>query len=157
MEERRTRRLARLRRQKSRLRTETVAAGDGAQVVEQTGGLRFFLNRTSHIEKAPSIGPRTATMLETIGIHTVEDLMNMPAERISKMLNHRRMTPQVIQQWQQQSRMMRQVPEICAVTMPGSLSRAASPRPKIWLQGTPQVCSRLLSRSPWSKRRRAAA
>ncbi len=71
-------------------------------------------------------------MLEAIGIHTVEDLMNMTAERISKMLNHRRMTPQVIQQWQQQSRMMCQVPELrghdaqilvaCGVTSPEDLA-----------------------------------
>jgi nucleotidyltransferase/DNA polymerase involved in DNA repair len=83
VEERRARRLARRRRQTSRLRTATVQDSDSAEAVEQSGGLRFFLNRVSHIEKAPSIGPRTASMLESIGIHTVEDLMNMTPERIS--------------------------------------------------------------------------
>lgn len=132
VEERRARRLARRRRQTSRLRTATAQDNDGAEAVEQSGGLRFFLNRVSHIEKAPSIGPRTASMLEAIGIHTVEDLMNMTPERISEMLNHRRLTPSIIQQWQQQSRMMCQVPELrghdaqilvaCGITTPEDLA-----------------------------------
>ena len=130
--ERRARRLERRRRQTSRLRTEIPDTGEASEAVEQTGGLRFFLSRTSHIEKAPSIGPRTATMLEAIGIHTVEDLMSMTPERISEKLSHRRMTPQIIQQWQHQSRMMCQVPELrghdsqilvaCGITTPEELA-----------------------------------
>ncbi len=134
VEERRARRLARRRRQTSRLRTETIVAeGEQAEVAERSGGLRFFLNRTSNIEKAPSIGPRTAQMLEAIGIRTVEDLMNMTPERISEKLSHRRMTPQVIQQWQHQSRLVCQIPELrghdaqilvaCGITTPEELAR----------------------------------
>lgn len=134
VEERRARRLARRRRQTSRLRTDTIVAeGEGAEVAERSGGLRFFLNRTSNIDKAPSIGPRTAQMLEAIGIRTVEDLMNMTPERISEKLSHRRMTPQVIQQWQHQARLVCQIPELrghdaqilvaCGITTPEELSR----------------------------------
>lgn len=36
----------------------------------------------------------------------------MTAERISEKLNLRRMTPQIIQQWQHQSRLVCQVPEL---------------------------------------------
>ncbi|MEJ7591496.1 MAG: DUF4332 domain-containing protein [Planctomycetaceae bacterium] len=133
VEERRARRLARRSRQASRLRTDTIEAeGDENEVADRSGGLRFFLNRTSKIEKAPSIGPRTAQMLEAIGIRTVEDLLNMPAERISEKLCHRRLTPQVIQQWQHQSRMLCQVPELrghdaqilvaCGITTPEGLA-----------------------------------
>lgn len=133
VEERRAQRLARRRRQTSRLRTETIEAeGDASEVVERSGGLRFFLNRTSNIEKAPSIGPRTVQMLEAIGIRTVEDLMNMTAQRISEKLAHRRLTPQVIQQWQHQSRLMCQIPELrghdaqilvaCGITTPEGLA-----------------------------------
>jgi ABC-type Mn2+/Zn2+ transport system ATPase subunit/nucleotidyltransferase/DNA polymerase involved in DNA repair len=130
--ERRARRLERRRRQSSRLRTERPEQSEESDAVEQTGGLRFFLNRTSHIEKAPSIGPRTASKLEAIGIHTVEDLMSMTAERISEKLSHRRMTAEVIQQWQHQSRLMCQVPELrghdaqilvaCGITTPEDLA-----------------------------------
>ncbi len=133
VEERRARRLARRRRQTARLRTETIESeGDTSEIAEQAGGLRFFLTRTSHIERAPSIGPRTAQMLESIGIHTVEELMSVTAERISEKLSHRRMTPQVIQQWQHQSRMMCQIPELrshdaqilvaCGITTPEGLA-----------------------------------
>lgn len=133
VEERRAKRLARRRRQTSRLRTETIeAGGEASEVAERSGGLRFFLNRTSTIDKAPSIGPRTAQMLEAIGIRTVEELMNMTAERISEKLSHRRLTPQVIQQWQHQSRLMCQIPELrghdaqilvaCGITTPEALA-----------------------------------
>ena len=133
VEERRAKRLARRRRQTSRLRTETIEAeADVSEVAERSGGLRFFLNRTSNIEKAPSIGPRTVQMLEAIGIRTVEDLMNMTPERISEKLSHRRLTPQVIQQWQHQSRLMCQIPELrghdaqilvaCGITTPEGLA-----------------------------------
>ena len=71
-------------------------------------------------------------MLEAIGIRTVEDLMNMTAERISEKLSHSRMTPPVIQQWQHQSRLMCQIPELrghdaqilvaCGITTPEALA-----------------------------------
>ncbi len=133
VEERRARRLARRRRQSTRLKTETIESeGDTTEVAERSGGLRFFLNRTSPVAKAPSIGPRTVQMLEAIGIRTVEDLLNMTAERISEKLNHRRMTSEVIQQWQHQSRMMCQIPELrghdaqilvaCGITTPEGLA-----------------------------------
>ena len=133
VEERRAQRLARRRRQTSRLKTATIEAeGAETEVAERSGGLRFFLKRTSHIEKAPSIGPRTVQMLESIGIRTIEDLMNMTADRISEKLSHRRLTPQVIQQWQHQSRLMCQIPELrghdaqilvaCGITTPEGLA-----------------------------------
>lgn len=133
VQERRARRLERRNRQTARLRTEpNEVECESSEVADQSGGLRFFLSRTSHIEKAPSIGPRTAQMLEAIGIRTVEELMSMTAERISEKLNHRRITSQVIQQWQHQSRMMCQIPELrghdaqilvaCGVTTPEDLS-----------------------------------
>jgi len=133
VEERRAQRLARRRRQTSRLKTETIEAeGDASEVAERSGGLRFFLKRASSIEKAPSIGPRTVQMLEAIGIRTVEDLMNMTADRISEKLSHSRMTPQVIQQWQHQARLMCQIPELrghdaqilvaCGITTPEALA-----------------------------------
>lgn len=71
-------------------------------------------------------------MLESIGIRTIDDLMNMTADRISEKLSHRRLTPQVIQQWQHQSRLMCQIPELrghdaqilvaCGITTPEGLA-----------------------------------
>ncbi len=132
-EQRRARRFARRRKQMARLRTNTTeTSAEPGEVAEQFGGLRFYLNRTSPIEKAPSIGPRTAEMLEAIGIKTVEEMMNITPERIAEKLNHRRITPKVILQWQQQSRMMCQIPELrghdaqilvaCGITTPEGLA-----------------------------------
>lgn len=133
-DDRRARRQARRRRQVSRLRSDD-SPSDGTDEgfpVERSGGMRFFLSRTSEVEKAPSIGPRTAQMLETIGVRTVEDLLSIPADRLSEKLSHRRMTPAVIQQWQDQARLICQVPELrghdaqilvaCGITTPEALA-----------------------------------
>jgi nucleotidyltransferase/DNA polymerase involved in DNA repair/outer membrane murein-binding lipoprotein Lpp len=112
-EDRRARREARRQRQVSRLRTNPVdAATDESAPAERIGGMRFFLSRTSEVEKAPSIGPRTAEMMEAIGIRTVEDLLSITPDRLAEKLSHRRITTWIIQQWQAQSRLMCQIPEL---------------------------------------------
>lgn len=132
-DERRARREARRKRQVSRQRSaEPVAVDEDSVPAERTGGMRFFLSRTSEVEKAPSIGPRTAQMMETIGVRTIEDLLSMAPDRLAEKLNHRRITPSVIQQWQAQSRLMCQIPELrghdaqilvaCRITTPESLA-----------------------------------
>jgi hypothetical protein len=132
-EDRRARRQARRSRQASRLRKEPVIATDEDAVpVERSGGMRYFLSRTSEVEKAPSIGPRTAEMLEAIGVRTVEDFLSMAPDRLAEKLNHRRITASIIQQWQTQAKMMCQIPELrghdaqilvaCHITTPESLA-----------------------------------
>ena len=134
-DERRARREARRKRQVSRQRSaEPVAVDEESAPAERTGGMRFFLSRTSEVEKAPSIGPRTAQMMETIGVRTIEDLLSMAPDRLAEKLNHRRITTSVIQQWQAQSRLMCQIPELrghdaqilvaCRITTPESLASA---------------------------------
>lgn len=131
--ERRARRLARRQRQVSRLRKDTEKSHDEELApVERSGGMRFFLSRTSEIEKAPSIGPRTAEMMEAIGVRTVEDFLSMAPDRLAEKLNHRRITAPVIRQWQAQSRLMCQTPELrghdaqilvaCDITTPEDLA-----------------------------------
>lgn len=133
IEERRARRQARRRKQVSRLRTqEPVASDDEEAPAERSGGMRFFLSRTSDVEKAPSIGPRTAEMLAKIGVRTVEDLLAMTPDRMAEKLGHRRLTSSIIQQWQSQSRMMCLIPELrghdaqilvaCNIVTPESLA-----------------------------------
>jgi hypothetical protein len=134
-DERRARREARRKRQVSRQRSaEPVAVDEDSVPAERTGGMRFFLSRTSEVEKAPSIGPRTAKMMESIGVRTIEDLLSMAPDRLAEKLSHRRITPSVIQQWQAQSRLMCQIPELrghdaqilvaCRITTPESLASA---------------------------------
>jgi hypothetical protein len=95
--------------------------------------LRFFLSRASDVESAPSIGPKTAESLYTIGVRTVDDLLQANSDRISRQLNHRRITPAVVNQWQIQARLMCQVPELrghdvqilvaCGIADPEELAR----------------------------------
>lgn len=134
-DERRARREARRKRQVSRQRSaEPVTVDEDSVPAERTGGMRFFLSRTSEVEKAPSIGPRTAKMMESIGVRTIEDLLSMAPDRLAEKLSHRRITPSVIQQWQAQSRLMCQIPELrghdaqilvaCRITTPENLASA---------------------------------
>ncbi len=74
--------------------------------------LRFYLSRASDVEAAPSIGPKTAETLYTLGVRTVDDLLTISADTLAEQMNHRRITADVIQQWQAQARLMCQVPEL---------------------------------------------
>jgi energy-coupling factor transporter ATP-binding protein EcfA2 len=74
--------------------------------------LRFYLSGTNPVVDAPSIGPKTAERLGTAGVVTVSDLLDQSAERISEKLSNRRLTAAVVKQWQAQSGLMCQVPEL---------------------------------------------
>ena len=50
--------------------------------------------------------------MEAIGIRTVEDLLSIAPDRLAEKLSHRRITTSIIQQWQAQSRLMCQIPEL---------------------------------------------
>ncbi len=73
--------------------------------------LRFHLTTDSPVEDAPSIGPKTARRLEKVGIHTVADLLAADPD-VSSKIEVRYITPQVIVDWQDQARLVCQVPEI---------------------------------------------
>ena len=74
--------------------------------------LRFHLATTSPVEDAPSIGPKTARRLEKIGIHTVTDLLNVNPDEASSKIDVRYITPQQIQDWQDQAKLVCCIPEI---------------------------------------------
>ncbi len=145
--QRRARRLARRRQLASGLLAAAAihadAAGDRslrehaetAVAATNIGGrhLRFFLSRSSDIAAAPSVGPGNAESLKQLGIRTVDDLLSHSAERLTKQLNHSRITPGVIEQWQAQAKLMCQVPELrchdvqllvaCGLSDPDDLAR----------------------------------
>lgn len=148
---RRARRLARRRRLAERRQsvsktpasesergTAEVSSADRPVALTHVAGrdLRFFLSRSSDIEAAPSIGPKTAESLRQLGVLTVNDLLQIRPEKLAQQLNRRRITADVIELWQSQSRLMCQVPELrghdvqllvaCGVTDPEDL---ASRRP----------------------------
>ncbi len=71
---------------------------------------RFYLQRSSPIVDAPSIGARMAERLHAIGLYTVDDLLKADAATVAAGLGHRRIDADTILQWQQQSTLVCRVP-----------------------------------------------
>jgi hypothetical protein len=71
---------------------------------------RIYLASSDDLEAAPSIGPKTAQRFAGIGIRTVGEFLAQPPEDMSKRLDVRHMTPQILGEWQDQSRLVMSVP-----------------------------------------------
>jgi hypothetical protein len=94
--------------------------------------LKFYLDLSDHIEAAPSIGPKTAERFEKIDVHTVADFLKQTAESMASKINYKRITAEVIRQWQQQARLICRVPNLrghdaqllvaCEITEPEELA-----------------------------------
>ena len=81
---------------------------------EKTAGktLRWYLELDDTVEKAPSIGKKTASYLKKAGILTIKDLLNADPEKLSKKLRKRWITPETIKLWQVQAKLAYQIPQI---------------------------------------------
>ena len=94
---------------------------------------RFYLDLSSPLVDAPSIGPRVAEKLELIGIETVEQFIAANAEMIASRLDTKRIDAATIRDWQDQARLVCRIPNLrghdaqllvaCKVTSPEELSR----------------------------------
>jgi hypothetical protein len=71
---------------------------------------RFYLALDDHIERAPSIGPKTAGRLIDIGIATVRDLLAADPDELSARVRAKFITSQRLRDWQAQSRLVCTVP-----------------------------------------------
>lgn len=94
---------------------------------------RFYLETTSDVEQAPSIGGKTADRLRGVGLRTVRQLLDAHPEKTAARINQRWITAEVIRQWQQQAALVCRIPELrghdaqilvgCGITDPDDLSR----------------------------------
>lgn len=75
-------------------------------------GQRFYLNLEDAVEAAPSIGPRTAERFTAIGVMSIRDLLRQTAESMAEKIKFKRITAEVIRQWQQQTRLVCSVPNL---------------------------------------------
>lgn len=80
--------------------------------LQQESGWKFYLNNDDAIVDAPSIGPRTAQRLEEIGIHTVRDFLAADADEVAERLGLKRITGELVLQWQQQTTLATRIPQL---------------------------------------------
>lgn len=73
---------------------------------------KYYLEKSSPVEDAPSIGAKTADRLSKAGIFTVRDLLEANCESVAKKVNHRRLTAKTLKIWQNQARMVCQIPQL---------------------------------------------
>ena len=87
-------------------------ARSASSTTESEKQWRFYLQRSSPVVDAPSIGPVTAERLERIGIVTVNDLLKADPEHAASKLKNRRIKAETIIEWQKQARLVCTVPQL---------------------------------------------
>ena len=95
---------------------------------------RYHLTTDMPVEKAPSIGPKTAEMLEQHGVCTVGDLLAFDPDRLADSLQDERFDSYTILTWQMQADLCCDVPNLrghdaqlltaCGVSHRGELASA---------------------------------
>lgn len=101
---------------------------------QATESLRFFLETSSPVVDAPSIGEKGAALLADVGIRSVADLLACDPKSTAEELDHRRVTAEVVRAWQQQARLVCRIPELrgysakllvaCGLTEPTQIAGA---------------------------------
>jgi hypothetical protein len=84
--------------------------GDSELASTGEGGKRFFLALDDHIERAPSIGAKTAARLSQAGIATVRDLLAADPETLANRVRVRHVTAARLRDWQAQARLVCTIP-----------------------------------------------
>jgi hypothetical protein len=74
--------------------------------------LQFYLDLSSPIVDAPSIGPRVAEQLNAIGIQTVNDFLRANATSVATQLDEKRITSATIVDWQNQATLVCCIPNL---------------------------------------------
>lgn len=85
---------------------------DTESSTDPPNGTRYYLKLDSPIVDAPSIGPKTASRFRKINIHKVRELLDSEPRHLSQKLNARWITPDMVQNWQQQAELMCTVPAL---------------------------------------------
>ncbi|MBX3436669.1 MAG: DUF4332 domain-containing protein [Planctomycetaceae bacterium] len=96
-------------------------------------GLRFHLSPSCPVVDAPSIGPKMASRLASLGVVTVGDLLACQPVQVAERLKSRRVKAETIAAWQQQARLVCRIPELrghdaqvlvaCDITEPEQVAR----------------------------------
>lgn len=88
------------------------AAGRSGSSRDSKPSMSFQLDLEHAVVDAPSIGPKNARRLARIGVNTIHDLLAANPDAIAAQLNVQYVTPELVEQWQAQSRLMCRVPNL---------------------------------------------
>jgi hypothetical protein len=105
---------------------------------------RFYLALDDDIEKAPSIGPRTAGQLNGVGLNTVRDLLTCDPSAVAARLQSRYITAERLAQWQAQSRLVCSVPWLRGTHAQLLAGAGFDTIEKIIAADAPSVCAAIL-------------
>ncbi|QDV22977.1 DUF4332 domain-containing protein [Aureliella helgolandensis] len=83
-----------------------------AETAEPESQLKFYLELSSPVVDAPSIGPRMATRLEKVGIFTVDQLLAADPEFLADKLDNRRVSSDTVLAWQLQAQLVCRIPNL---------------------------------------------
>ncbi|MEQ1865917.1 MAG: DUF4332 domain-containing protein [Micropepsaceae bacterium] len=78
---------------------------------------RIRLTEDSPVEEAPSIGPKTASRLTAIGIHTVKDLLSVSPDGAAAQIKFRHINANLIRDWQAQAELACTVPGLSSLAV----------------------------------------
>lgn len=87
---------------------QTLEHAQGTSVAGKTGRI----GRTDDLVDAPSIGPETAAAFAAIKIFKIGEFLDTPAAALSRRLQKAWITPSVIEDWQTQTLLMSEVPNL---------------------------------------------
>lgn len=77
---------------------------------DETQNRRAYLTAIDDLEKAPSIGPKTAERFAALGIKTVADFLAHAPDDLAGLLSDRRMNAAILQEWQDQAQLVMEIP-----------------------------------------------
>lgn len=109
---------------------------------------RFYLDTTSPVVDAPSIGPKTAKRVQKAGVRTVAELLAADAEGLAQKIDNPRITAETVVAWQHQAGLVCRIPQIrghdaqilvaCGFTQPEEI---ASMKPAELLEFVEPFCA----------------
>ncbi|HVJ68417.1 MAG TPA: DUF4332 domain-containing protein [Caulifigura sp.] len=100
------------RSRRSRLASSSGVRPRGSASASSDESQRYYLALDSAIVDAPSIGPKTARILNRAGVQTVAHLLQRSADELAGNISDRSITSEMITSWQQQSRLMCEIPNL---------------------------------------------
>lgn len=111
--------------------SETV---DFQPAAKSNKNAKFYLELTSNVEDGPSIGPKMAARLASVGVQTVADLLQADPAQLGAKLGFNAAAATKLKDWQDQARLVCRIPNLrghdaqilvaCGVRDPQSLARA---------------------------------